>query len=359
MTFSGDGEHEMNSTGTVAADTSAGLSRENIDRGRSALRERVLITPVVRSEDVDRGAGTRLWLKAENLQRGGSFKVRGALLAVGRLAAAGSRGVLAQSTGNHAIAVAVAARECGLATVTVMPTDASPVKVRRLRELGAEVIQVGRLLDERLAEVERLSAERGYDIVDPYQDPDVVTGQGTATAELISQAEVAGTPLDALVIPVGGGSALAGACLAAEGRDLDVLAAEPEAVPALTAALAAGAPVTVAAGTTIADGLRPDRIGALPFSLVRDRVTAVHTVTEPQIRAAMRLAVTGARLAVEPAAATALAAARALALAEPGRYKNIGVLLSGGNLDPGLLGSVLADADTDVNAADSAADGGH
>jgi threonine dehydratase len=339
----------MNSTRTVSADTSAGLSRENIDRGRSALRERVLITPVVRSEDVDRSAGTRLWLKAENLQRGGSFKVRGALLAVGRLAAAGSRGVLAQSTGNHAIAVALAARECGLATVTVMPTDASPVKVRRLRELGAEVIQVGRLLDERLAEVERLSAERGYDIVDPYQDPDVVTGQGTATAELISQAEAAGTTLDALVIPVGGGSALAGACLAAEGRDLDILAAEPEAVPALTAALAAGAPVTVAAGTTIADGLRPDRIGALPFSLVRGRVTAVHTVTEPQIRAAMRLAVTGARLAVEPAAATALAAARTLALAEPGRYKNIGVLLSGGNLDPGLLGSVLS----------GAADGGH
>src|SRR6185312_4190966 len=114
MTFSGDGEHEMNSTRTVAADTSAGLSRENIDRGRSALRERVLITPVVRSEDVDRSAGTRLWLKAENLQRGGSFKVRGALLAVGRLAAAGSRGVLAQSTRNHAIAVALAARQHGL-----------------------------------------------------------------------------------------------------------------------------------------------------------------------------------------------------------------------------------------------------
>ena len=331
----------MNSTGAVTAATPAGLSREDIDRGRRALHEKVLNTPVVRSEDVDRITGTRLWLKAENLQRGGSFKVRGALLAVGRLSAAGSRGVVAQSTGNHAIAVALAARECGLPTVTVMPVDASPVKVRRLRELGAEVIQVGRTLDERLAEVERLSAARGYDVVDPYQDPDVVTGQGTATAELISQVEAAGGRLDALVIPVGGGSALAGACLAAEGRELDVLAAEPAAVPALTAALAVGAPVTVAAADTIADGLRPDRIGALPFSLVRDRVTAVHTVTEAHIRRALRLAVTGARLAVEPAAATALAAAWALATAEPGRYRNIGVLLSGGNLDPGLLGSAL------------------
>jgi threo-3-hydroxy-L-aspartate ammonia-lyase len=148
----------MTTTGTGAAAAMASLSREDIDRGQCALRGRVLATPVVRSEDVDRVTGTRLWLKAENLQRGGSFKVRGALLAVGRLAAAGSRGVLAQSTGNHAIAVAIAARECGLPTVIVLPTDASPVKVHRLHELGAEVVQVGRLLDERVAEVERISA---------------------------------------------------------------------------------------------------------------------------------------------------------------------------------------------------------
>jgi threo-3-hydroxy-L-aspartate ammonia-lyase len=179
-------------------------------------------------------------------------------------------------------------------------------------------------------------------VVDPYQDPDVVTGQGTATAELIDQVEAVGARLDALVIPVGGGSALAGACLAAAGRGLDVLAAEPAAVPALTAALKAGAPVTVAAADTIADGLRPDRIGALPFALVRDRVTAVRAVTEPRIREALRLAATAARLVVEPAAATALAAAWDVALAEFGQYRNIGVLLSGGNVAPDLLGSVLA-----------------
>lgn len=333
----------MTTTGTGAAAAAASLSREDIDRGRRALSGSVLATPVMRSEDVDRITGTRLWLKAENLQRGGSFKVRGALLAVRRLATAGSRGVLAQSTGNHAIAVAVAARECGLPTVIVLPSDASPVKVRRLHELGAEVLQVGRLLDERMAEVKQISAARGYDVVDPYEDPDVVTGHGTATAELIDQAQSADCRLDALVIPVGGGSALAGACLAAEGRDLDVVAAEPAAVPALTAALQAGTPVTVSPGETIADGLRPDRIGALPFAVVRNRVTSVRTVTEPRIREALRLAATTARLVVEPAAATALAAACGMALAEPGRYQDIGVLLSGGNVEPGLLGSVLAD----------------
>ena len=335
----------MTTTGASTVTTTSSLSREDIDRGLRALRGRVLTTPVVRSEDIDRITGTRIWLKAENLQSGGSFKVRGALLAVARLSASGSRGVVAQSTGNHAIAVALAAREYGLPTVIVLPTDASPVKVRRLHELGADVVQVGRLLDERLAEVERIGERRGYDVVDPYEDPDVVTGQGTATAELISQAEAAYTRLDALVIPVGGGSALAGACLAAEGRDVHVLGAEPAAVPALTAALAAGAPVTVTAAHTIADGLRPDRIGALPFSVVRSRVTVVRTVREPRIREALRLAMTAARLVVEPAAATALAAACDLALAEPGRYRNIGVLLSGGNVDPGLLRSALSDED--------------
>jgi threonine dehydratase len=336
----------MTTFGASAATTTFSLGRADVERGRRALYGRVLATPVVRCDELDRITGTRLWLKAESLQRGGSFKVRGALLAVARLAAAGSRGVLAQSTGNHAIAVALAAREHALPTVIVLPVDASPMKVRRLHELGAEVVQVGRLLDERLAEVERIGAARGFDVVDPYEDPDVVAGQGTATAELLSQADAAGARLDALVIPVGGGSALAGACLAAQDRETAVIGAEPAAVPALTAALAAGAPVTVAAGATLADGLRPDRIGALPFAIARSRVAAVHMVGEQRIRDALRLAMTTARLVVEPAAATALAAAWDLALAEPGRYRDIGVLLSGSNVDPGLLGSALADQGT-------------
>ncbi|MFC9324661.1 threonine/serine dehydratase [Kitasatospora sp. NPDC057015] len=318
------------------------LSREGVLRAQERLARRLPMTPVVRSDDLDELAGARLWLKAENLQRGGSFKMRGALLAVERLAANGSRGVVAQSTGNHAIAVALAAAPYALPAVLVLPEDAAPVKIARIRAAGAEVVQIGSTLAERIALVERLRAERGLDVIDPYQNADVVAGQGTATAELLAQVEAAGGRLDAVVLPVGGGSAVAGACLVTEGQSILVFGAEPVAVPALTEALRAGEPVTVAARHTIADGLRPDRIGQLAFELAHKRLTSVLTVEEEDIAEAMRLTLTHARLLVEPAAATCLAAA--LRIAADGWGDDIGVLLSGGNVETSLVASVLAGA---------------
>jgi threonine dehydratase len=326
------------------------LSRADIDRAQDRLAGRVVYTPVVRNEELDRIAGARLWLKAENLQRGGSFKIRGALLAVAELAVGGSRGVIAQSTGNHGISVALAAKERGLPAVVVLPTDAATTKVRRIQQTGANVVVAGTLLAERLDEVDRLRERYGYDVIDPYENPNVVAGQGTATAELISQVALAGAALDAVVLPVGGGSAVAGACLAVEGSDLTVVAAEPVAVPALSAALSAGAPVTVPAGSTIADGLRPDRIGRLPFSIARDVVQTVLTIDETAIAEAMCLALLQARLLIEPAAATALAAALRLANDSGGRLTDIGVLLSGGNVECGLVASVLGNYDKQAPA---------
>ncbi|MEV3861404.1 pyridoxal-phosphate dependent enzyme [Streptomyces sp. NPDC050095] len=317
------------------------LSCAGVHEARLRVADRVLQTPVVRSDDLDRLAGVQLWLKAENLQRGGSFKMRGALLAMERLVSVGCSGVVAQSTGNHAISVALAAAEHRLPATLVLPTDAAPTKVRRIREAGAEVLQAGTTLAERIAVVEEIKSARGYDEIDPYQNPDVVAGQGTATAELLHQVEAVGGQLDAVVLPVGGGSALAGACLATAGQGIRVYGAEPSAVPALTAALHAGGPVTVQAGPTIADGLRPDRIGQLPFDLVRDTVAAVVTVDEDAIAEAMRLALVRARLLVEPAAATALAAA--LRIAADGRHRNVGVLLSGGNVEPALVARLLGE----------------
>lgn len=315
------------------------LSHEGVHEARHRIAGRVVRTPVVRSEELDRVAGARLWLKAENLQRGGSFKIRGALLAVDRLMETGSLGVVAQSTGNHAIAVALAAAQFRLPAVLVLPTDAAPTKVRRIRETGAEVIQAGTTLADRIRVVEELRNARGYDEIDPYQNPDVVAGQGTATADLLHQVDAADGRLDAVVLPVGGGSAVAGACLATAGRGIDVYGSEPGAVPALTAALRAGGPVTVEAKPTIADGLRPDRIGQLPYDLVHDVVTEVFTIDENAIAEAMRLVLVHARLLVEPAAATALAGA--LRLAADGRARDIGVLLSGGNVETSLVASVL------------------
>ncbi|MFC5663838.1 threonine/serine dehydratase [Kitasatospora misakiensis] len=317
------------------------LSAAGVHEARRRLGDRVLPTPVVRSEELDAAAGARLWLKTENLQRGGSFKMRGALLAVERLARAGSPGVVAQSTGNHAIAVAMAARECGMPAVLVLPVDAAPTKVRRIRQAGAEVLQVGTTLADRLAVVDELRLLRGLDVIDPYQDPDVVLGQGTATADLLDGVQAAGGRLDAVVLPVGGGSAVAGACLVTDGSGIEVVAAEPAAVPALGAALRAGRPVTVTAEPTIADGLRPDRIGQLPFDLARHRVSRVVAVEESEIAEAMRLVLTRCRLLVEPAAATAVAAA--LRIAAEGGRADIGVLLSGGNVETALVTELLSE----------------
>ncbi|MFF3941605.1 threonine ammonia-lyase [Streptomyces phaeofaciens] len=332
--------HAVAEAVAVAAPSSL-LSREGVHDARRRLAGRVAHTPVVRSEELDRVAGARLWLKAENLQRGGSFKMRGALLALDRLVAAGSRGVVAQSTGNHAIAVALAAAQHGLPAVLVLPVDAAAAKVRRIRDIGAQVLQAGTTLAERIAVVEELKRTRSLDEIDPYQNPDVVAGQATATADLLHQVQAADGRLDAVVLPVGGGSALAGACLATTGQDIDVYAAEPGAVPALTAALQAGGPVTVDARPTIADGLRPDRIGRLPYDLAHDRVADVLTIEEGAIAEALRLVLVHARLVIEPAAATAVAGA--LRLAAEGRARDIGVLVSGGNVDTGLVASLLDD----------------
>ncbi|GAA2760962.1 pyridoxal-phosphate dependent enzyme [Streptomyces paradoxus] len=329
--------------GPGSGEEGAHLDRAAVERAGRRLADRVWRTPVLRCDQLDARSGARLWLKAENLQRGGSFKVRGALLAVEHLAGSGSRGVIAQSTGNHAIAVALAARQHGLPAIVVLPSDAPPTKIHRIREAGAEVMTAGTLLADRVAAVAQLRELHGYDVIDPYQNPHVVAGQGTATAELIDQAAQVGVHLDAVVVPVGGGSAIAGACLAVEGRGVSVVGAEPQAVPALTTALRTQGPVTVAAGHTIADGLRPDRIGDLPFALAHRVVSAVVTVSEEAIADALRAAFLHARLVIEPAAATALAAA----LEHASRYgRDVGVLLSGGNVEPSLAASLLTGQET-------------
>jgi threo-3-hydroxy-L-aspartate ammonia-lyase len=333
---------ELDASAATAEPGTRRLGPGDVDRAARRLAGRVRRTPVVRCDRLDELAGARLWLKAENLQRGGSFKIRGALLAVERLAAAGSLGVVAQSTGNHAIAVALAARDHGLPAVLVLPDDAVPAKADLVRQAGAQVFFAGTVLAERAAMVDTIRDLHGYDVVDPYQNTDVILGQGTSTAELISQVAAEGGRLDAVVVPVGGGSAIAGACLAAAGTDLRVVGAEPQAVAALTAALRAGGPVTVAAGYTIADGLRPDRLGGLPFEIARRSVASVVTVSEPAIEDALRAALLHARLLIEPAAATALAAALDHAR-EFG--SDIGVLLTGGNIEAGLVVSLLAGLD--------------
>jgi threonine dehydratase len=302
------------------------------------LASRVLRTPVVTSAELDRVAGRRLWLKAENLQRGGSYKFRGAMRSVGRLAAQGHRGVIAQSTGNHAIAIALAAREHGITATVVLPVDAPRTKIELAEAYGARIILAGRTVEERLATVRGLAKETGHIAVDAYDHPDVICGQASATFELIDEVRKHGGQLSTVVVPVGGGGGVAGACLAAQG--IAVYGVEPEGCDSLARSIAQGRPVSVVPRPTIADGLRPARVGDLPFEIVRKELAGTLIVSDAAIEDAMRLALWHTKLLVEPSAAAALAGALRLD-EQPG---DIGVLLTGGNVDPALVARVLKEA---------------
>ncbi|MFF0466571.1 threonine/serine dehydratase [Micromonospora zamorensis] len=317
-----------------------GQVRADVEEAARWLAGRVVRTPVLRSPVIDGLAGTRILLKAENLQNGGSYKMRGALRAVGRLAASGHTGVIAQSTGNHAIAVALAAREHGLTATVVLPVDAASTKVDRARAAGARVVLAGTDVAERAAVVDGLSDESGHPVVDAYDHPDVIAGQGTASLELIEEAERAGTPLDALVVPVGGGGGVAGACLAAAGRGIEVYGVEPVGCDSLARSLAAGVRVPVAPAPTIADGLRPSCVGELPFAIVRDVLRGVVRVDDDEIGAAFRLILMELKVLAEPSGAAGLAGALRLAGEErvgPGRQRTVGVVLTGGNVEASVV----------------------
>ncbi|WFE22782.1 pyridoxal-phosphate dependent enzyme [Solwaraspora sp. WMMD937] len=327
------------------------------------LAGRVLRTPVLRAPAIDRLAGARVLLKAENLQAGGSYKMRGGLLAAGRLAAAGHRGVVAQSTGNHAVATALAAQRFGLAATVVLPVDATLTKVARARAAGAAVLLAGTTVEERLAVARQVSDETGHPIVDAYDHPDVVAGQGTASLELIEEAERAGTPLDTLVLPVGGGGGVAGACLAAAGRPIKVYGVEPCGADSLARSLAAGHPVAVEPAPTIADGLRPSCVGELPFAILRTRLSGAAQVDDDEIAAAFRLLLLELKVLVEPSGAAGLAGVLRLATegtsrslasegapepstehADDGRRRTVGVVLTGGNVTAELVAELTAAA---------------
>ncbi|MDG4808001.1 pyridoxal-phosphate dependent enzyme [Micromonospora sp. WMMD1120] len=319
--------------------------RVDVPEAARWLAGRVARTPVLRSPVIDELAGARVLLKAENLQHGGSYKMRGALRSVGRLAAAGHTGVIAQSTGNHAVAVALAARRHKLAATVVLPLDASPTKIDRARAAGARVVFAGTDVQERVALAAELSDDTGHPVVDAYDHPDVIAGQGTASLELIEEAERAGTPLDALVVPVGGGGGVAGACLAAAGTGIEVYGVEPAGCDSLARSLAAGERVTVAPTPTIADGLRPSCVGELPFAIVRDAVRGVIRVDDDEIAAAFRLLLMELKVVAEPSGAAGLAGALRLAPgngALPDRRRTVGVVLTGGNVEAAMVARLLA-----------------
>jgi threonine dehydratase len=297
-------------------------------------------TPVIRSRTLDALVGAAVFLKCENLQRVGAFKFRGAYNAASRVEPRRrAAGLVTYSSGNHAQAVALAARELGTTALIVMPGDAPPSKAAAVREYGAEIVTYDRYRGDRVAIGEAIATERGLALIPPYEHPHVIAGQGTAALELMEEVG----ELDALVVPVGGGGLAAGcATIATALRPaIRVVGVEPEAGDDTRRSLDAGHRVTIPVPLTIADGQAAETPGEITFSINRRLLDGVVLVSEEEIRRAMRFSFDRLKLVMEPSGATALAAvlARRLNLPPGGR---VGVMVSGGNVDTARFCELLA-----------------
>jgi threonine dehydratase len=295
-------------------------------------------TPVLRSRTLDALVGAEVHVKCENFQRVGAFKFRGAYNAASRLSAGQlAGGIAAYSSGNHAQAVALAARELGTRAVILMPEDTPGSKREATAGYGAEIVTYDRYSGDRVAIGEALAAERGLALIPPYEHPHVIAGQGTAALELLEESG----ELDALVVPVGGGGLIAGSATAGKGLlpALRVIGVEPEAGDDTSRSLQAGVRVGVPVPRTIADGLAAGIPGELTFSLNRRLVDGIALVTDDEIRAAMRFAFERLKIVTEPSGASALAALLAHRLGRVPR--RIGVIISGGNIDTRRFTEIL------------------
>jgi len=306
-----------------------------------AARERLdgvaVRTPVVRPERDALVADADLCCKCENLQRTGSFKLRGLFNRVATLAPDDrAAGVVTLSAGNAGAAAALAARLHGVPCAVVVPADGVPRKLRAIEALGAEVVRVEQR-SELEAAVERLQRERGLAFVHSYDEPEIVAGQGTVALELLEQVG----ELDALVVPTGGGGLLAGCAvvLQALSPQTRLFAAEAEGAATLAPSLAAGRVVRRSQVATIADGLATSTYGRHTFALAAPAVERSVTVGEQEILDAIALVWERLRLAIEPASAVAVAALRRLQPALAGQ--RVAVVLTGGNVEPRLLGEAL------------------
>jgi len=296
-------------------------------------------TPVFTSRTLDERVGARVFLKAESFQRGGAFKFRGAYTKISSLPAdVRARGVLAYSSGNHAQAVAIAARLHGTTATIVMPEDTPPAKLEATRGYGAEIVSYDRWTEDREEIGARLARERGLALVRPYDDPLVMAGQGTTALELFEDVPDVGV----LVVPVGGGGLIAGCATAAKALrpGVRVVGVEPETGNDTARSLAAGERVRIDVPRTIADGLQASSPGELTFEVNRRLVDEVVTVTDADILDAMAFLFDRLKLVTEPSGAVGVAALLIGAVAAPGA--SVGVVISGGNVGvarfAGLLG---------------------
>lgn len=312
----------------------------DVEIARSRIAGLAHRTPVLTSRTANERTGATVFFKAENLQRAGAFKFRGACNAISALDDKARRGgVVTYSSGNHAQAIAYAARLLGVTATIVMPSDAPAIKLAATRGYGAEIVFYDRYREDREEIADRIASERGAAILPPYDHPDVISGQGTAVAELIDEVG----PVDILLVPLGGGGLLAGSALAAAALApaCRVLGVEPEAGNDGQQSLARGEIVRIAVPKSIADGALTPAVGRHNFPILQERVESILTVSDAQLVSAMRFFAERMKIVVEPTGC--LAAAAVLEGAVDCAGKRVGVVLSGGNVDLAAFARFLAD----------------
>ena len=304
-------------------------SFESVVAARERLRGVAHRTPVVTSHTLDELTGSQVFLKCENLQRMGAFKFRGAYNRIVQLdAKARERGVVAFSSGNHAQGVALACKLLNVPATIVMPSDAPKSKIAATKGYGAGIVFYDRHKSHRAEIAQAICAEKNATLIPPFDDPEIVAGAGTAALELLEDVP----NLDVIVAPVGGGGLLSGSALAAHGvnRDIVLYGVEPETGNDFQQSLERGEVVHIDVPVTIADGLQTQAPGEITFPIVREHVKSIVTVTDDQLREAMRFAFERLKLVVEPSGAASLAAIMSGKVSSGSR---VGAIMSGGNVD--------------------------
>lgn len=295
------------------------------------------MTAMEGSRHLSQLVGAPVHLKCENLQRTGSFKLRGAYVRISGLSPVErAAGVVAASAGNHAQGVALASSLLGVRSIVFMPMGAPLPKVAATREYGAEVRLHGQVIDETLAAAQEYAHETGAVFIHPFDHPDIIAGQGTVGLEILEQCPEVRT----IVVGIGGGGLAAGIAVAVKAvrPDVKLIGVQAEGAAAYPPSLAAGYPVSIDAPSTMADGIKVGRPGDVPFKIIGDLIDEVRTVSEDELSSAVLLCLERAKLVVEPAGASPVAAL----LSDPGAFQGpVVALLSGGNVDPLLLQRIL------------------
>ena len=328
------------------------VTLEQIQAAQARLRGVAARTPLIayfppandKGDEKPSGSNEQLWFKPESLQPIGSFKLRGAYNKIASFTdEERQRGVISYSSGNHAQGVAYAARAMGVKAIIVMPRNAPKIKMEATAALGAEIVTVGPASGERMKKAEELAQQHGYSIVPPYNDPYIIAGQGTTGLEILEDCP----EVELVLVPVGGGGLVSGvaSALKLSGSSAKIVGVEPELANDAQQSFRKGKIVHLSAervSSTLADGLRTQSVGPLNFEHIRQFVDDIITVTEDEIRNAVRRIVTSSRIVAEPSGAVTFAAWLFHRDELPASAKTVAVV-SGGNLEPQLLAQILSE----------------